>query len=113
MASCGCQIALTLNHGIQVSAPFCFVVLVVLLHVRHNFVPVVIVELFSGLCGDLSVECGTELLNVPALDPTYTSWKVGSVHTTCGVRVCGGAWLTAGRVACAATMVCGWPLYVY
>ena len=67
VASCGCQTALTLNHGVQVRASFCFVVLVVLLHVRHNFVPVVMVGLFSGLCGDLSVECGTELLNVPAL----------------------------------------------
>ena len=25
--------------------------------------------------------------------------------------VCCGAWVTGGRVACAATMVCGWPLY--
>ena len=77
VASCGCQIALTLNHGIQVSAPFCFVVLVVLLHVRHNFVPVVIVVLFSGLCGDLSVECGTELLNVPALSGMQRAFVFG------------------------------------
>ena len=42
-------------------------VLVVLLHVSHNFVPVVIVVLFSGLGGHLSVESCTELFNVPAL----------------------------------------------
>ena len=77
VASCGCQTALTLNHGIQVSAPFCFVVLVVLLHVRHNFVPVVIVVLFSGRCGDLSVECGTELLNVPALSGMQRAFVCG------------------------------------
>ena len=28
-----------------------------------------------------------------------------------GVLVCCGAWVSGGRVACAATMVCGWPLY--
>ena len=71
------QTTFTFNHSIQIRTSFCFVVLVILFHTVNDFGFVVIIVLLPGFRGHLSVECGTELLNVPALGGMQRAFVFG------------------------------------
>ena len=77
MTASGSQTTVTFNHSIKIRTSFCFVVLVILFHTVNYFGFVVIIVLLPGFRGHLSVECGTEPLNILALSRMQLAFVFG------------------------------------